>query len=137
MDTHVLLWFLTDSPDLPSPVKRYIENTRNVYVSDATFWEIGIKGKNAKSGKAIRWGDLPLDSAGAISELVEACKAQGIQPRAMTTEVCCLAPFLDGAHKDPFDRMIAAQSLVPERLTLVSADEAFDQLSPDIQRYWR
>jgi PIN domain nuclease of toxin-antitoxin system len=128
---------LTDSPELPLLVKRYIEDTRNVYVSDVSFWEIGIKGRNAKPGRTIHWDSFPLDSTSAISELVEACKAQGLQPRAMTTEACCMAPFLNGTHKDPFDRMIAAQSLVPERLTLVSADEAFDGLSPEIQRYWR
>jgi PIN domain nuclease of toxin-antitoxin system len=46
-----------------------------------------------------------------------------------------LAPFLKSNHKDPFDRMLAAQAM-ELGLPLVSADTAFDQLAPEIQRYW-
>jgi PIN domain nuclease of toxin-antitoxin system len=69
MDTHTLVWFAWDMPELPAGVKGVLEDPETInQVSIASFWEIGIK---ASIGK---W-NLPADLL-ALQALVE---AQGIE----------------------------------------------------------
>lgn len=43
LDTHILLWTLTDAPKLSSKAKRLIEDAADIYISAATFWEMAVK----------------------------------------------------------------------------------------------
>ncbi len=44
LDTHAVIWFITEDPELPSKTKEIIENSENnCFVSIATYWEIAIK----------------------------------------------------------------------------------------------
>ena len=43
LDTHAFIWLSEDDPTLPSPLRDRIEQTDNVFVSIASFWEISIK----------------------------------------------------------------------------------------------
>lgn len=43
LDTHTLLWFLTDSDKLPEDLKKYISQEKNVSISIVSLWEIAIK----------------------------------------------------------------------------------------------
>jgi PIN domain nuclease of toxin-antitoxin system len=135
LDTHVLIWYLAEHPSLPQSVKERIDETSQVFVSCASIWELGIKG--GIKGKAVFLGKRPINSRESAEQLVSACAAQGIKVLDITPEACTIAPFFPSLHKDPFDRMIAAQSLVPEKLTLISADTAFDSFGSEVTRFWQ
>ena len=123
LDTHTLVWFAWDLPQLPAHLKVVLENPETVSkVSIASFWEIGIK---ASLGK---W-DLPGDVL-ALQSLVE---AQGIEIVPITVPAIHLITRLEHHHKDPFDRMIAATALTSGD-TLVSRDEIFDLYG--VARLW-
>lgn len=115
MDTHSLVWFAWDLPELPSAVKAALEDPATVSgVSIASFWEIGIK---ASLGK---W-NLPGDIL-ALQTVVE---SQGIEILPITISAIHLLTGMAHHHKDPFDRLIAATALTRGD-TLFSADAIFD-----------
>lgn len=123
MDTHTLVWFAWDMPELPARVKAALENPETVnQVSVASFWEIGIK---VSLGK---W-DLPGDVL-ALQALVE---AQGIEIVPIAVPAIQLITTMEPHHKDPFDRMIAATALV-SGTTLFSRDTIFDLYG--VPRQW-
>ena len=124
LDTHALLWWLDGDRRLRAQIRRAIGNKANdVFVSSASVWEITTK---ARLGKLPGAADVALD--------VPACvRDQGFSPLAITLRHAQLAGTLAGAHRDPFDRMLAAQSLI-EAIPVVSADAAFDSLGA--ARHW-
>jgi PIN domain nuclease of toxin-antitoxin system len=113
LDTHVLLWIMTDSSRLsPVAIGIYQNQDNAVYVSAASFWEIGIK---------ISLGKLSLnaaDWAGAISKELE---LNGIRLLPIEPAHCAMVSTLPFHHRDPFDRLLAAQSL-SEEMALMTAD---------------
>ncbi|HEV3041538.1 MAG TPA: type II toxin-antitoxin system VapC family toxin [Candidatus Angelobacter sp.] len=131
LDTHTLIWYLTDDPQLPSSVKEVISKERLVYVSAAVIWEIAIKGALGK----LELGGKPIQSTEAVHEIIDQCISQRFEILEISASHAAIAPFLKSSHKDPFDRMIAAQAM-ELGLTLASADTAFDELVPGIQRFW-
>lgn len=123
MDTHTLVWFAWDKPELPTSIKSMLEDPETTnQVSIASFWEIGIK---ASIGK---W-DLPGDLL-ALQALVE---AQGIEIVPITIPAIHLITRMAHHHKDPFDRIIAATALV-SGCTLLSGDTIFDLYG--VPRQW-
>lgn len=115
LNTHTLVWFAWDMPELPASVKAVIEDQATVsQVSIASFWEIGIK---ASLGK---W-DLP----GGVLALQALVEAQGIEIVPITVPAIHLITALEHHHKDPFDRIIAATALT-SGCTLLSSDAIFD-----------
>lgn len=123
MDTHTLVWFAWDMPELPARVKSLLEDPETLpQVSIASFWEIGIK---AGLGK---W-DLPGDVL-ALQALVE---AQGIEIVPITVPAIHLLTRLAHHHKDPFDRLLAATALSSGNVFL-SCDAIFDQYG--VARLW-
>jgi PIN domain nuclease of toxin-antitoxin system len=132
LDTHVLLWYLLDSPQLPSVVRTRIKDEPIVFVSVASIWEIGIK---VKLGR-MKVAGIAVDSKQKIEAILEACEDEEFEFLSVGVQTSLEAPFLNGTHTDPFDRMLAAQSLFPQKLTIISADSAFDTMNPDIRRYW-
>ncbi len=123
IDTHALLWFFSNHDDLSEKARRAIENSSNdVFVSIASFWEISIKLSLSKIAL-----DIPFEL------LFEEAEKLDISILNVKKEhLICLKelPFI---HRDPFDRMIACQSIV-EDYTLVSIDKIFDKYK--IQRVW-
>lgn len=125
LDTHVLLWFLNDDPQLVPPAKALIEDSRNhKWISIATCWEIAIK----VGLKKLDLGEpattfLPRELATNQFDVL------GIE-LGHATFVESLPPH----HKDPFDRLLAAQAIV-EKLLLVSADPIFDPYG--VARAWK
>lgn len=107
LDTHALLWVLNDAPQL-SKAKPYIENTKNVYVSMASWWEISIKASLSK---------LPIDPQKTFLEAEQA----GIKILPLQITHCQKLLDLPPIHRDPFDRMLIAQSIT-ESLPLLTHD---------------
>lgn len=131
LDTHVLIWFLTNDPQLPQTITQQISGQPLVYVSAATIWEIAIKGSLGK----LELAGKPIDSADAVQKIITECTAQQFEFLDISAAHAAHAPFLKGNHKDPFDRMLAAQA-AQQGILLVSGDAAFDRLSPGVQRLW-
>ena len=123
LDTHTLLWFVNDAPQMPSDVRDAIVDPGNaVSVSIASFWEIGIKSS---------LGKLPL--SGSILSLEAIAQAQDIGILPITVSAIHQMMQFPLHHKDPFDRLIAATALT-FGLTLLSADTAFDLYG--VPRVW-
>jgi PIN domain nuclease of toxin-antitoxin system len=129
LDTHALIWYLTGDPQLPQALKEQITREPLVYVSAAVIWEIAIKGSMGK----LELGGKPIKSAEAVKEIIAECVSQQFVMLDISGAHAALAPFLKGSHQDPFDRMLAAQS-IQGGLPLVSVDRAFDRMG--VQRLW-
>lgn len=108
LDTHVVLWALSDDERLARSVRDHIEDGRNdVLVSAVSVWEIAIK--------------VALGKLDAPADLLEVMADAELHPLPIVHEHALRAGRLPRHHDDLFDRMLVAQALV-ERLTLVSAD---------------
>ena len=102
LDTHVFYWWVTDSPRL-SPIHRALFEApaQPVYVSAVTGWEIAIK---VRLGKWSDAGQLLPDLSGLVVR-------SGLQPLDLTLAQAELAGTLPLVHRDPFDRLLAAQAI--------------------------
>jgi PIN domain nuclease of toxin-antitoxin system len=107
LDTHVVLWWLTDDPTLSAAIKERLDHEPDVYISPATIWEVAIK---QSLGKLEKPTDLP-----------ERIRDSGFRHLTITAEHGIVAGRLPLIHRDPFDRMLIAQAKV-EHLTLVTRD---------------
>lgn len=117
LDTHALLWALLEPHLLSTRARGLLKNRRHeIFVSAATAWEISTK---------FRLGKLP-DAAEVATNYLEVTRILGVQHLAVTPLHGLTAGNFQHQHKDPFDRMLAAQSL-HESLTLLSKDEALHQ----------
>lgn len=115
LDTHVLLWWFDGDRRLPKRMQALIANEdTEVFVSAASSWEIATK---------VRLGKLPTALAIA-DKLAAAVAEQGFLELAISFEDGQRAGWLAGDHRDPFDRMLAAQSLARD-LPIVTGDRAF------------
>ena len=109
LDTHVLLWWLTDDPRLGASARQTIADAQNeVFVSAATGWEVAIK-----------WA---LGKLRAPDELETGVKEEGFVPLSITFRHAEQAGALPLLHRDPFDRVLIAQALA-EDLILITNDE--------------
>jgi PIN domain nuclease of toxin-antitoxin system len=115
LDTHALLWWQTDDERLSTTARAAIADASNeILVSAASAWEIATK---IRLGKL---GGVP-EAATRFGELVN---ADGFHHLPVTHIHALRAGSYALEHRDPFDRMLAAQSAI-ERLALVTCDEAF------------
>lgn len=124
LDTHVLLWWYLDQTQLsPAAATLLGEEETVVFVSAASVFEIATKH---------RIGKLPQVAA-LINDLDAQLADQLFTELAISAKHARVAGQLTGLHRDPFDRMLAAQAIV-EDLVLISADAALDQFG--VQRLW-
>lgn len=115
LDTHALLWWWTDDPQLSARARDAISNPGNdVLVSAATAWELATKHRIGKLGEA---GE-------AVARFDELVTADGFQHLPVSYYHCLRAGGYAVDHRDPFDRTLAAQAEL-ERLVLVTRDPAF------------
>ena len=121
VDTHALLWFLSDDAQLSTNARETMESGDNVLLaSSACVWEMAIK---ASLGKLKVPTDLP-------SILIE----QGFTSFDVTTEhAWAVAGLPLTEHRDPFDRLLVAQARV-EGLGIISSDAQLDHYG--IKRHW-
>ena len=115
LDTHVLFWWIADDDRLSPPHRAAIEaRGQTVYVSAVSGWEIGIK---VKLGKWPEAAVLVPDLAGKVA-------GEGFRMLDLSLAQAERAGLLDLVHRDPFDRLIAAQSLDLD-LPVATNDPAF------------
>lgn len=113
LDTHILLWWLDNNEKLPEKYLKVISNSNNIcFISSATIWEISIKSALGKLEIPDNFTDILQDEG--FSELPVSWKHA-----AMVRQL----PF---HHKDPFDRLIIAQTIV-EDFTLLTVDKIIPQ----------
>ena len=124
LDTHALIWWIAGSSDLSRAAKRAIhDETNEVFVSAVSAWEIATK---------YRIGKLP--GAGPLAtDLAAVLVSQGFRELPISLRHCQVAGGLSSPHRDPWDRMLAAQS-IHESLHLISRDEVFDHYG--VTRLW-
>lgn len=124
LDTQTLLWFVLDDPRLSEKARKSIVAIDTVvFVSPASLWEIAIKislGKYALPAPfATFWYDQLLTNDFVLLPI-------SVSHTARVADL----PF---HHRDPFDRLIIAQSLV-EEISVVSSDELFNLYG--VERVW-
>jgi PIN domain nuclease of toxin-antitoxin system len=109
LDTHILLWWLSDDAHLPRTARQWIaQEAQSVFVSTASLWEISLK---AAKGK------LRADLS-AIHQQIE--HGDYIYLPVAPAHVLSLSE-LPAHHADPFDRMLIAQA-ISEKLSLLTCD---------------
>ena len=119
LDTHTLLWWWTDDAQLSAKAKRLIASDANtVLVSAASAWEIATK---------TRLGKLAI-GAMALQRFHDLVQGDGFTHLPMTWQHAVHAGGLALDHRDPFDRMLAAQSFL-EDAALITKDAAFSVFS--------
>lgn len=124
LDTPAFLCWLAGERALTRKVRVAIESEDNdVFVSAVTAWEIATK---------FRIGKLP-EAAAVARDVTGAVAAEGFGELALSMAHAERAGALDGPRRDPFDRMLIAQSLI-DGLTLVSNESVFDRYG--VIRLW-
>lgn len=118
LDTNALLWWLTDSERLSKKARQVVSKAgHELYVSAATGWELATKVRIGKWEEA-----RPL-----LQDLGARLTREYIDVLPIDMAAAVLAGSIVHLHRDPFDRMIAAQATI-EKMSVVSSDEIFDTL---------
>jgi len=112
LDTHAFLWFVLDDQRISNEAKSIIENSKNeIYFSAASAWEIAIKIKLAR-----------LKIKGEFETfIIDQLSTNSFVPLSISISHSLYTHRLPQVHKDPFDRIIIAQSKL-ENLPLISKD---------------
>lgn len=109
LDTHLLLWWLSNSPLLSAPARQLIADPDNtVFVSAVSLWEVWLKSSIGK---------LRVPSAFA-----ERLAGESFTELPLRAEHTPAVAMLEWHHRDPFDRMLIAQAKC-EHLVLLTADK--------------
>ena len=117
LDTHVLLWAVLEPHKLSPILREALEDSDNaLFVSAATAWEIATKW---------RLGKLQQASA-VVHDYGMALNGLAAREIPISGEVARRAGLWEVPHRDPFDRLLAAQAMA-EELVLASDDAAFSQ----------
>ena len=115
LDTHAMLWYLRDSPELSASAHALIDNAEYVAVSIASFWEIAIKQCIGK-----------MQFCMTIPELESLCLDRDIQVLPIQSVVLEQIKSLPKIHGDPFDRLIIAQAQIG-KMTIITRDRIIPQ----------
>ena len=111
LDTHTLIWFFEDSPNLPDSVAATIENdSLRKFISVASFWEFTIKHSLGK-----------LDFEGGITELWKMANANAFTILHVKEPYLNILDSLPFLHRDPFDRLLIATA-ISEDMTVLTKD---------------
>lgn len=124
LDTHTFLWWLDGDRRLSRRARTHIANEEHaILVSAASAWEITTK---HRIGKLPGAGEVAADVAGAIA-------GQRFGTLDITVLHAQRAGRIPSEHRDPFDRMLAAQAQL-EDVPIVSDDPVFDSFG--VNRIW-
>ena len=124
LDTHALLWIVTDSPKLSRKAKKLYLDTDNIILfSMASIWELSIKSS---------LGKIEFDKT--LENFVEEhIKGNNIQILNIELPHILRVEQLPFYHRDPFDRLLIAQ-LMENNLSIISYDKMFDPYK--VKRIW-
>ncbi|EGC78848.1 MULTISPECIES: type II toxin-antitoxin system VapC family toxin [Treponema] len=117
LDTHTLLWFLRDSPQLSKKALEIITTENKVYVSIASLWEIAIKKSIGK-----------LEFEHSIEKIAELCHEKDILILQIQPKYFDKIIKLPNIHNDPFDRLIISQAII-ENLVIITKDTIIPKYS--------
>ena len=123
LDTHLLLWAAGNPDRLPAAARRLLDDLQNVLIfSSASLWEVAIK-------HGLGRGDFRVDARLLRRGLLD----NGYGELPITSEHAVALDSLPSIHKDPFDRILIAQSMV-EGITLLTADPLVAQYPAPIRK---
>ncbi|KAF3888257.1 MULTISPECIES: type II toxin-antitoxin system VapC family toxin [Nostocales] len=124
IDTHIFLWYILDEQKLSITARTLVDDNNNeILLSTPSIWEMAIKQSTGKLGLKQPFHEL-------IEQQLSLNDFSALNISINHLAVVVTLPFL---HRDPFDRLLIAQSIV-EEVPILSADSAFDAYS--IQRLW-
>lgn len=121
LDTHMALWAVAGSAMLPAAAEPMILAADEVWVSAASVWEIAIK-------HALGRGDMPVSSSQALQAFDDA----GYRLLQITDRHAVAIEALPALHRDPFDRLLVAQSQ-SEPLILLTTDGILGGYGPTVR----
>ena len=123
LDTHLLLWAAGNPDRLPAAARRLLDDPQNEPIfSSASLWEVAIK-------HGLGRGDFRVDARLLRRGLLD----NGYGELPITSEHAVALDSLPPIHKDPFDRILVAQSMV-EGITLLTADRLVAQYPGPVRR---
>ena len=123
LDTHTLIWFLNGDKKLSHKVRECIETPFNLkFVSIASIWEIAIK---------ISLNKFRFPKG--FNNFLEMVDDNGFDILPISFEHTLTVSSLDFIHKDPFDRLLIAQSIC-DNLTIATKDSFIEQYN--VQTIW-
>jgi len=124
LDTHTLLWVVTDSPKLSKKAKKlYLETDNTILFSLASIWELAIKSS---------LGKIEFDKS-LENFIEENVMKNNIQILNIELPHLLRVEKLPFHHRDPFDRLLISQ-LIENNLSIISYDKTFDLY--DVKRIW-
>lgn len=124
LDTHTFLWFVFGNARMSERAEALIQDSRNrKFISLASPWEVGVKVSTGKLTVS-----QPVDQFFA-----EEMYANSVELLPITLAHIACVSTLPFHHRDPFDRMLIAQSLT-ENIAVISADAVFDAYG--VVRLW-
>jgi PIN domain nuclease of toxin-antitoxin system len=116
LDTHAFLWAIADDKRLSRRAQKIFTGPNDLWLSVASFWEILIK---------VRTGKLPLPEPSG-QYLVRKAAENRIEVLPIKLDHVLRIESLEEHHRDPFDRILIAQS-IEEKLPLVTSDPHFER----------
>ncbi len=123
LDTNAFLYFINNDTALSKKAKKVVEAEVDLLISAASLWEIAIKFSIGKLTLPDIFGNF----------IPAQIRQNNIEILPITLPHLAKVSSLPFHHKDPFDRLIIAQSIV-ENLPVISSDVAFDLYG--IERIW-
>ena len=128
LDTHTLIWSLTENKKLSTAVKDTLENTENeIFVSAICFWEVSLK---FSLGKLTLQGINP-------EELLALTIQTGFKLISVTSEDCVdFYKMKNLIHRDPFDRMLIWQALKHDLVFITKDDTVKQYHSIGLKTLW-
>lgn len=128
LDTCTFVWLVSAPANVPEATRAFLERVPDaVLVSTASVWELAIK---RKLGKVTEISSLAQDLATFVRDALDTYLFEELP---ISVSHAALAGDLPLHHRDPFDRMLAAQARI-EDLVVLSPDQAFDLY--EIPRRW-
>jgi PIN domain nuclease of toxin-antitoxin system len=117
LDTHTLIWLVTDTERLSLKVKKIFEEPGSeIFVSAISFWEVSLK---------FALGKLEL-VGGDAQDLFDECKNLGFKTISIEPEICASFSQLNVFHhRDPFGRMLIWQAIT-KNYTLITKDSTIN-----------
>ncbi|MGV3548069.1 MAG: type II toxin-antitoxin system VapC family toxin [Pedobacter sp.] len=121
LDTHTFIWFINGDQSLSDTVVEIIKDTKNqCFISIASIWEIAIKVKLNK-----------LEISCDFDRILNFIEENQIEVLPISFNHLLRLNHLEFHHRDPFDRLLLAQSFT-EKLTILSKDRNFSLYNANV-----